>query len=328
MNTSLQAMSTKTVVITGASSGVGKAMALELAREGAKLVLAGRRKDALDELVAECNQLGGLALAVPADMRSLDAIHQLASQAFQFGGSIDVWINNAGVLAAGNLEEIPAEVNESVIRTNLLGYIHGAHTVLPYFKEQGYGILINNISVGGWFPTPYGAAYTASKFGLRGFSESLKGELQDYPDIHICDLYPGFLDTPGIQHAANYTGKMLKPAPPVYDPRKVARAVVALINNPRPQKTVGASAVFLRMAYMLFPALTRTITSSVIRTYLKQAAPMEHQSGNILHTVPYGTSVDGGWRKPMIRSMNTKAGLVAAGVAGVLIGAFLLGRKS
>ncbi|WP_207514315.1 SDR family oxidoreductase [Longitalea luteola] len=327
MNTSLKEMSTKTIVITGASSGVGKAMALELAQHGAKLVLAARRKEALDELAAECNQLGGLALAVPGDMRSLDAIHQLASQAFQFGGSIDVWINNAGVLAAGALEEIPAEVNESVIRTNLLGYIHSAHTVLPYFKEQGYGILINNISVGGWFPTPYGAAYTASKFGLRGFSESLKGEMLAYPDIHICDLYPGFLDTPGMQHAANYTGKMLKPAPPVYDPRKVARAVVTLINNPKPQTTVGASALLLRLAFQLFPALTRTITASVIRTYLKQASPMEHQSGNILQTVPYGTSADGGWRKGMSQSMNKKAGLVAAGVAGVIIGALLLGRK-
>lgn len=328
MNISVKDMSAKTIVITGASSGVGKAMALELAQHGAKLVLAARRQDALGELVTECNKLGGLAMACPADVRSLDAIHQLASQAFQFGGSIDVWINNAGVLAAGALEQIPAEVNESVIRTNLLGYIHCAHTVLPYFKEQGSGILINNISVGGWFPTPYGAAYTASKFGLRGFSESLKGELHDYPDIHICDLYPGFLDTPGMQHAANYTGKTLKPAPPVYDPRKVARAVVTLINNPRPSATIGASAIFLRLAYQLYPALTRTITSLVISTYLKKAASMEHSSGNILHPVLYGDSIDGGWRKPVSRSAKAKAGLVVAGLAGVLIGAVLLGRRS
>src|SRR5688500_13212748 len=207
MNTSQQEMRTKTVVITGASSGVGKAMALELAQHGAKLVLAARRQDALNELVAECNELGGLAMAVPADMRSIESIRQLASKAYEFGGTIDVWINNAGVLAAGALEQIPAEVNEDVIKTNLMGYVHSAHTVLPYFKDQEQGILINNISVGGWFPTPYGAAYTASKFGIRGFSESLKAELNEYPDIHICDLYPGFLDTPGIQHAANYTGK-------------------------------------------------------------------------------------------------------------------------
>jgi len=318
---------TKTIVITGASSGVGKAMAWELAQAKNRLVLAARREEALDEVVKECKLLGGLAIAVPTDMRSVDGIRQLAIRAVEFGGAIDVWINNAGVLAAGALEQIPADVNEDVIRTNLLGYMHSAHVVLPYFKEQGYGILINNISLGGWFPTPYGAAYTASKFGIRGFSESLKGELKDYPDIHICDLYPGFLDTPGIQHAANYTGKTIKPAPPVYDPRKVARAVAWLINNPQSRTTIGASAVFLRLAFQLFPTLTRTITASVIRSYLKQAEPMPVSSGNILHQVPYGTSVEGGWRKPVSRSINAKAGLVAAGVAGLIIGSLLLGRQ-
>lgn len=320
-----QDMHTQTIVITGASSGVGRAMALELAQHGAKLVLAARREKALDELVAECNELGAVATAVPADMRFVESIQQLAAKANEFGGSIDVWINNAGVLAMGALEEVPAEVNEDVIKTNLLGYMHSAHTVLPYFKNQKRGILINNISVGGWFPTPYGAAYTASKFGIRGFSESLKGELNEYPEIHICDLYPGFLDTPGIQHAANYTGKVLRPAPPVYDPKRVAKAVVSVINNPCSSKTIGAASVFLRLAYELFPALTRTITASVIRTYLKKADAMQTTSGNILNTVPYGTSVEGGWRKP-VRS-STK-GLIAAGVAGLLIGAFLLNKKS
>jgi short-subunit dehydrogenase len=322
-----QEMSAKTIVITGASSGVGKAMALELALHNAKLVLAARRKEALDELVAECNELGAIAIAVTTDMRSLESIQQLAENANEFGGAIDVWVNNAGVLAAGPLEQIPGEVNEDVIKTNLLGYMHSAHTVLPYFKKQGQGILINNISVGGWFPTPYGAAYTASKFGIRGFSEALKGELNEYPDIHICDLYPGFLDTPGIQHAANYTGKVLKPAPPVYDPYKVATAVVSLIQNPRSRATIGAASVFLRLAFQVFPALTRTITASVIRTYLKKAEPMQTNSGNILHTVPYGTGVEGGWRKPALRSMNTKAGMLAAGIAGLVIGALLLGKK-
>lgn len=319
-------MHNQTIVITGASSGVGKAMALELAQHGAQLVLAARREKALDELVAECNELGATAIAVPTDMRSVEAIQNLAAEANNFGGAIDVWINNAGVLAMGAIDQVPAEVNEDVIKTNLLGYMHSAHVVLPYFKDQQRGILINNISVGGWFPTPYGSAYTASKFGIRGFSESLKGELSDYPDIHICDLYPAFLDTPGMQHAANYTGKHLKPAPPVYDPRKVALAVVEVINNPKPRTTIGAASTLLKFAYQLFPALTRTITASVIRKYLKHADPLSPTSGNILQSVPYGTSVEGGWRKPV--RMNTKAGLITAGVAGLLIGAFLLKKKN
>ena len=164
----------KTVVITGASSGAGRAIAIEFAKQHATLVLAARRKEALEEVAAECNSLGAITTVIPTDTRDAAAIHELANSAVALNGVIDVWINNAGVLAAGAMEEVPAEVNEDVIRTNLLGYVHGAHAVLPYFKRQGYGTLVNNISVGGWFPTPYAAAYSASKFGLRGFFEALK----------------------------------------------------------------------------------------------------------------------------------------------------------
>jgi short-subunit dehydrogenase len=324
-----QELKDTTIVITGASSGVGKAMAIELAQHGAKLVLAARRQKALEEVANECNALGGIALAVPTDIRLIEEIQNLAAKAVDFGGNIDVWINNAGVLAAGALEDVPAEVNEDVIKTNLLGYIHSAHVVLPWFKQQKHGILINNISVGGWFPVPYGIAYSASKFGLRGFSEALKGELNQYPDIHVCDLYPGFLDTPGIQHAANYTGKVIKPAPPVYNPQKVARTVVSVIRSPKSKVIIGASSSFLRIAYQLFPALTRAITAGVIRMYLKQADPLPETSGNILHPVDYGTSIDGGWRKSFAKSTGGKlliAGL-AAGLAGLTMGLMLGSRK-
>ena len=296
MSGSRNSFTNKVIVITGASSGVGRAMAIELAGHGARLVVAARREEALQEVAEECKSLGGDAIAVPTDVRYADTMQELAKAAYRFGGKIDVWINNAGVLAAGPLEQTPAEVHEEVIKTNLLGYIHGAYAVLPYFKQQDFGLLINNISVGGWFPTPYAAAYTASKFGLRGFSESLKGELSAYPHIEVCDLYPGFLDTPGIQHAANFTGHVLKPAPPVYDPRKVARAVVSIIRDPRPSATIGAAAAFLKLAHSGFPVLSRNITAGLIRKYLQQADPIDHTSGNVLQPVDYGRGIDGGWR--------------------------------
>jgi len=315
----------KLVVITGASSGAGRAIAIEFAKHGARLVLAARRQHALDEIAAECEALGATVRVVLTDTKEAQSIHDLASAAFEFGGCIDIWINNAGVLAAGPLENIPAEVNEAVIRTNLLGYIHGAHAVVPYFKQQGYGMLINNISVGGWFATPYMAAYSASKFGLRGFFESLKGELNQYPHIHVCDLYPGFLDTPGMQHAANYTGKSLKPAPPVYDPRKLARAIISLVDNPQSKITIGAASGFLRVAYNLFPTLSRNLTAAAIRAYLKQAHPIENTSGNVLHAVEYGNGIDGGWRNTSLPPFpRTKKLLVLAGLA---IGFIIFSRR-
>lgn len=315
----------KNIVITGASSGVGKAMALELAPYGATLVLAARRDDALQETATACLQAGAKVLTVSTDMQEVDQIGLLAEQAYRFGGSIDVWINNAGVLAAGPLEEVPVEVSEAVIRTNLLGYMHSAHWVIPYFKRQGYGMLINNISVGGWFPTPYAAAYTASKFGLRGFSEALKGELTGWPNIHVCDLYPGFLDTPGMQHAANYTGKVLKPAPPVYSPQKVARAVVRVIQHPKGQTTIGLGATLLRLAWNLFPAISRAATAMVMRSYLQQANEQPFTTGNVRSAVSFGSSVTGGWQAPAATKKRA-ALFAAAGIAGLLAG-ILINRK-
>ncbi len=314
----------KVVVITGASSGVGKAIALEFATYGVKLVLAARRNDALHEVAEECRSIGAITETLEIDTRISQDMQVLAKTAYEFGGSIDVWINNAGVLAAGALEDVPAIVNENVIRTNLLGYMNGAQEALPYFKIQGHGILINNISVGGWLPVPYATAYSASKFGLRGFSEALKGEVSNYPNIHIVDIFPSFLDTPGIQHAANYTGKVLKPAPPILDPRKVARAVVRLARRPQSRKTIGVPSFLLRFGYAMFPKLTRNITGAVIRKYLAQADEIEHTTGNVLKPVEFGTSIDGGWSN---RGMSTKTKVSLMIFAGVAAGLYAAGSR-
>jgi short-subunit dehydrogenase len=312
-------MEDKCVVITGASSGAGRAMAVALAQRGCSLVLAARRQEALKEVMEECATLGASVIYVVTDVKEAIEQRRLAEEAVRTFGRVDVWVNNAGVLAAGAFDDVPEEVNEDVIRTNLLGYVHGAHAILPYFKQQGYGIIINNISVGGWFPTPYMSAYSASKFGLRGFSESLKGELTPFPNIHICDLYPAFLDTPGIQHAANFTGRLLRPAPPVYDPQKVANAVVRLIHHPRPKQAIGAAATFLRLAHALFPTLSRNITATVIRKYLNNAVPIETTSGNVLTTVDYGTAADGNWRGSGLSREKKSLLLASVFLAGLVL---------
>lgn len=317
-------LSKKVVVITGASSGAGKATALAFAPYGTSLVLAARNEAALNEVATECESLGAKTLVVPTDVTDAAAVKTLAEKAIEWAKRIDVWVNNAGVLAAGAFEATPVEVHDQVIRTNLMGYVHGAHAVLPYFKQQRHGILINNISVGGWFPTPYAVGYSASKYGLRGYSEALRGELHDWPHIHICDLFPGFLDTPGIQHAANYTGRQLKPAPPVYDPQDVAKAIVVLSVYPKKAKTIGSAASFLRVAHSLFPGLSRRITADVMETYFKQAHPLSQTSGNLFQPLEYGTSIHGGWINRFNRSTKKLAKVLF--VAGVAAG-FLLMRS-
>jgi len=131
------------VVITGASSGIGKATALEFARRGASLVVAARRGNALEDLVAECQALGAQARAVPADVSDEAAVRNIAKEAVRRFGKIDIWINNAGVSAAGKLEQLPSDVFRRIIDVNLFGCVHGAKAALPVFREQGRGVLIN-----------------------------------------------------------------------------------------------------------------------------------------------------------------------------------------
>jgi short-subunit dehydrogenase len=318
-NNYMKSWKDQVIVVTGASSGTGRAIATTLAKKQSILVLAARREAALLDVAKECRDRGATVHTVVTDTRNANEVRHLAATAAAITGTIDVWVNNAGVLAAGALEDVPAAINEQVILTNLVGYINGAHEVLPYFKRQGHGIIFNNISVGGWFPTPYAAAYTASKFGLRGFSEALKGELSQHKNIHIVDLYPGFLDTPGIQHAANFTGKVIQPAPPVYDPLKVGEAIVQLIQSPQTRKTIGAASGFLRLSYTLFPKLTRNITAQFIRTYLKQATPIHTTPGNVLTPVEFGTSIHGNFRRPdTTQKIKVSLGVLAAVTAGLL----------
>jgi short-subunit dehydrogenase len=239
--------------------------------------------------------MGASVKVVQSDVTDVGAMINLAADASEVSGVIDVWVNNAGVLAVGAFDETPVEVLDQVIKTNLMGYIHGAHAVLPYFKKQGRGILINNISIGGFLPVPYGVGYSASKFGLRGFSAALKAELISFPDIHVCDTFPAFLDTPGIQHAANYTGKQLRPAPPVYDPVRLAMAIVKLADHPKSETMVGSFSTLMRLSYGLFPWITRSIAGSVIKGYLDRAEPIAKTDGNVFNEVPYGNAVHGGW---------------------------------
>ncbi|ACU57651.1 SDR family oxidoreductase [Chitinophaga pinensis] len=316
----------KVVVITGASSGAGRATAFELAEEKAFLVLASRNEQVLEELAEECRKIGCEVLVAPTDVTDNTAMHRLAVKAFEWKGRIDVWVNNAGVLAAGTFEEMPWEAHQKVINTNLLGYMSGAHAVLPYFKRQGEGILINNISIGAYVSVPYGGAYTASKFALRGFFESLKGELTGWSGIHIVDLFPAFLDTPGIQHAGNYTGKVLKPSPPVYDPRIVAHSVKSSILYPKSTRYPGGASLLFKIGHSLAPEWMSKMTGLLMKGYFKVADPAEKTDGNLFQSVDFSMSTNGNSRPRLTPHGRRMLGLGLAGAA-IGLGLYMLSGK-
>lgn len=326
MNRNYKKFKDQVVVITGASSGVGKALSEQFALAGATLVLASRDKEALEELALDCRSLGASVFIQETDVSNPLEVIRLANAAAAVANRIDIWINNAGVLALGNFEDLSVEVHDQVIRTNLMGYLHGAHAVLPYFKQQGKGVLINNISVGGFLPVPYGVGYTASKFGIRGFSSALRAELVQWPRIHICDVYPAFLDTPGMSHAANYTGKAIRPMPPVHNPVTLARKIVKLAERPADFRWIHPVAAALAYAYLFFPKLTAYASHKVISTYLKHAESSEKTDGNVFLPVAYGSGIFGGWHDRMKGKALTPFIAVALGT-GLGLTALLLRRR-
>lgn len=309
----------KVVVITGASSGAGRSIALAFAEQGSKVVLAARNESALADVAAECESLGAEVMVIPTDVTDTGAMINLANKAKSWKGILDVWINNAGILAAGPFDATPMAVHKQAIETNLIGYMNGVHAVLPIFKSQGYGTIINNISIGGYLPLPYGAGYSASKFGLRGFSESIKGELSAWPNIYICDLFPAFLDTPGVLHAGNYTGKKLVPAPPVYDPQQLAKAVLQVAAHPQSTKYVGGISLLAKFAHSLLPETIVKITGMFMRRYFKAAVDMPLTDGNLFTTVNYAMSTHGGFDRPPYKLKSGKY-IGAALIAGLAAG--------
>lgn len=306
-----------TIIITGASSGVGRAAARTFAKRGARLALAARSAEALQTVADECAALGGQAIAVPTDVTDVEAVRRLADAAAERLGPIRVWINNAGVGAVGRYADTPIEAHRRVIETNLIGAMNGAHVVLPRFFSERTGVLIHTISLGAWAPAPYAAAYAASKYGLLGFSESLRAELAGWRDIHVCDVFPSFLDTPGIQHGANYTGRVLQPAPPVYDPQRVADAMLQLALRPRSGRVIGAPARLARLAHAFAPNLTGMAAAAFLELYLRQAAPSPVTEGNLFRPMPEETAVHGGWKKqnrPLIAGAIGTSGIAALGL--------------
>lgn len=249
----------KVVVITGASSGLGRAAAIRFAARGCRLVLAGRRLEALEDAARECRVVGGQAVVRQTDVTLEDDVNALAALALEQTGVIDVWVNNAGVTLFGSLEHDPLEEHRRVIETNLFGAIHGARAVLPVFRRQGRGVLINVGSVLSEIGQPFVPSYVISKFAVRGLTEALRSELADQDDIHVCSLLPYVIDTEHFEGGANHVGHGAHPMPPMQSPEKVAEAMVQLAERPRRQVHVPRIAVLGLAAHSVFPRTVERI---------------------------------------------------------------------
>lgn len=252
----------------------------------------------MQEVAQECERLGGKALAVPTDVSDEAAVRALAHRTVESFGRLDVWVNNAGVSAFGRFEQVPAEAFRRVIDINLFGCIHGARAALPYFRQQGNGILINVSSVVAITGQPYTTPYTLSKYAIRGLSDSLRMELylENNPDIHVCTVLPASIDTPIFQHAANYTGRKIKPLSPIYPPTDVAKAIAGLIEKPQREIIVGQAGYLLALEKILTPDLEeRTLARQVDRDHFQDYKPASPTDGNLFEPMQDYTGISGNW---------------------------------
>ncbi len=303
------------VVITGASSGIGRATARAFAERGASVVLAARSAEPLEDVAAECRAAGGRALPVPTDVAEDTDVQALARAAVERFGAIDVWVNNAAVMAYGRFDNVPGEVHRRVIETNLFGQLNGARAAIARFRRQGRGVLINIDSLYARMTSPYVSAYVASKFAVRGFSEVLRQELRDAEDIHVCAILPASIDTPIFRHAANYTGRRIHPVPPVIDPQRVVNAILHSAARPRKEVVVGAAGRLLAWGHVVMPNTYDRLVVPVMNRVGFRRRHAARSPGNVFAPMPETPSVTGGWRR---WSALQRAGLAAVAVTAVL----------
>lgn len=229
------------VVITGASSGIGRDTARRLGERGASLVLAARNEEALASLAREIQQAGGKAHVVPTDVADWQQVERLAEAAVDRFGRIDTWINNAGLYLASRVEDMTVDDAARLMQVNVMGTIYGTKAALPHLIRHGQGTIINVGSAVGARGIPLLAAYSASKFAVKGFTEALRVELaRDHPGIKVVLIMPLSINTPLFtHHARSRLGFAPHPIPPTYEPGAVAEAILFAIEHPRAEIYIG-----------------------------------------------------------------------------------------
>lgn len=257
-----------TVLITGASQGIGKATALLFARQGYDLVLTSRHINPLERVAQEIRSLSHAEpLTVVCDVTEPSQVDTMVQKALEHYGSIDVLINNAGIFAEGPVEQFSLDDWHQVIDLNLWGYIHTIHALLPHFLQRKSGIIVNLSSIGGKVPTPYLVPYCTSKFGVTGLTEALHAELKP-KGVHVCGIYPNLIKSSLMERAIfrgddaqarrDQLDNVLK-VPVVEKPEDVANAIWDAVQHQKSEVMVG-SANISQTFYRLFPGLLQWVS--------------------------------------------------------------------
>ncbi len=294
----------RVAVVTGASSGIGRATALELAGRGYDLVLLARATESLLAVEADCHDRGVQALVVTADVGSQAEVDAAFHAAIDRFGAVHAVINSAAAVGYGRFEDVPVEVFDRVVVTNLLGTANVARTALRHFRRQNGGHLVLMGSLLGKIAVPFMSPYVSSKWGVHGLARILQIEARQTPGIEVSVVSPGSVNTPAYLQAANYAGWEGRPPPPIDQPEKVARAVVKCLDKPRRDSGVGIANPIVVLGFRLLPRVFDALVSPLMRLGgLSRRALMPH-SGNVFGPRPAEDVTHGPWDRLGRRSAD------------------------
>jgi NAD(P)-dependent dehydrogenase (short-subunit alcohol dehydrogenase family) len=323
------------VVVTGASSGIGRATALALARAGARPVLVARRAHELDRVAAACAEHGVEALPVAADVTDPDAVEEVARRAVERFGRLDGGVNCAAVMMFGSLLDVPLQDVRRLLDVNVLGYVHGARAAVPRMIAQERGVLVNVSSLLGQIALPYGAAYSMSKAAVRAMAAALREELRldGVRGVAVTTVLVPAIDTPIYRVAANHSGRTPHPPPPVYSAERVAATILRQLRTPRLEVVAGGPlAKAITHGHPLAPIVTERILAQETKWLGLRDPTVGPSSGNLHHPDAEPAAVSGGWHGQRRQNVR-RAGLgltIAAGVAAAARSTWLhhrIGRR-
>jgi NAD(P)-dependent dehydrogenase (short-subunit alcohol dehydrogenase family) len=283
------------VLITGASSGIGRALAHRLAERGDQLVLVSRGKRALEDAAAECRRRGrGFPTVHAVDVRDAAAVDALLEAVLAEHGRIDAVVHSAAVVAYGSFVDVPAEIFDAVLDTNVRGAANVARAVLPHFRRSGRGHLVLLGSVIGDTAAPEMTPYVVSKYAVRALGRQLALENRDRPDVHVTVVSPGPVDTPIYRQAANYEGRPGRAPFPVIGPERVARAIEGVLESPRDRVSVGPANAVMKLGFSLLPKVYDGLVGPLISVLATRPGHLDPTPGNVLTPLEDGEAVRGG----------------------------------
>ena len=282
----------KVAVVTGASSGIGRAVARELSRSGADVALLARGVDGLEATAREVEANGRRALVFPLDVADAGAVDDAADRIVAEWGKIDIWVNDAMVSVVAPVSETTAAEFRRVSEVNYLGFVHGTIAALRHMRPRNSGVIVQIGSGLAYRSIPLQSAYCASKAAVRGFTDSLRSELvHERSGVRVTMLQLPAVNTPQFDVVRSRLPDHPQPLPPIYQPEVIARAALRAVLHPRREMWIGWSATKAIIGQRLIPGvldryLAKRAWNSQTTRRLPPGHPVKHRRDNVDHPIP------------------------------------------